>query len=114
MPIDHASHMMLNHHNWGEPERAPPSQFNGQNLCMYVRYVWPFKFRCVYPLQFLVHFNTRARAVNAFLVCWSRGMVITLWRAFLLSPTMNLDGKRGFSGEPAEENTPEIRCRERE
>ena len=35
----------------------------------------------------------------AFLARWSRGMVITLRRAFLLSPTMNLDGKRGFSGE---------------
>ena len=97
---------------------------------MYVRYVRPFKFRRVYPLQFLVHFNTRARAVKptsciyAFLARWSRGMVITLsaWRAFLLSPTMNLDGKRGFSGEenvsgskePAEENTAETRRRERE
>ena len=50
---------------------------------------------------------------------WSRGTVINTierQRAFLLSPTMNLDGKRGFSGEenvsgskePAEENTPEI------
>ena len=23
-------------HNWGEPERVPPSPFNGRNLCMYV------------------------------------------------------------------------------
>ena len=23
-------------HYWGEPERAPPSPFNGRNLCMYV------------------------------------------------------------------------------
>ena len=52
-----------NTNNWGEPERTPPSQFNG-------------RFSHIgYPAQ---------------------------WIAFLLhviSPTINLDGKRGFSRE---------------
>ena len=110
-------------YNWGEPERSLLVRSTGEisvcmYVCMYICTVRSVVFRCVYLLQFLVHFNTRARAVKpTSCMRWSRGTVITLWRAFLPSPTMNfIDGKRGFSGEenvsgskePAEENTPEI------
>ena len=80
------------------------SSMGEMSVCMYVQYVRPFKYRCVYLLQFLVYFNSYGRAVLKPKACvrFSHIGYPAQWIAFLLhviSPTINLDGKRGFSRE---------------